>query len=329
MDRGIQRYDSEVEGRNAIRSVKVVDQHRAWNDLVNRTFVDLQTCPATDEPFRATIESAPLVSVEMSHVTGCAQSVIRTRRHIDCNPSPFFLMNLQLSGSARASQYGFYTHLRPGDFALFDPNRPYEIAFDESFAQIVVKIPQDRVRHYLGNQAERQFSRIRPKTGMGKLASNFIASTYREAPHLSGSEATNIEHCLLEICLSAIRSERSTRLDVSCGESMRQRVRQYVLQNLRSSNLSCKAIAQKHSVSERYLRRLFQNEDESLSTFIRACRLERAKADLTLSGLNHHASITEIAYKWGFSDGAHFSRLFKAKNGLTPREYVIRSKKRQ
>ena len=31
--------------------------------------------------------------------------------------------------------------------------------------------------------------------------------------------------------------------------------------------------------------------------------------------------ITEVAYRWGFNDSAHFSRLFKASFGMSPTQY--------
>jgi hypothetical protein len=41
---------------------------------------------------------------------------------------------------------------------------------------------------------------------------------------------------------------------------------------------------------------------------VRRRRLLRCRAEL--DGADTEASITEIAYRWGFNDSAHFSRLF-------------------
>src|ERR1700761_4411773 len=40
-----------------------------------------------------------------------------------------------------------------------------------------------------------------------------------------------------------------------------------------------------------------------------------------LDGADTETSITEIAYRWGFNDSAHFSRLFKASFGMSPTQY--------
>ena len=35
---------------------------------------------------------------------------------------------------------------RPGDFALYDSTRPYQLLFDDDFEQIVLKLPGERLR---------------------------------------------------------------------------------------------------------------------------------------------------------------------------------------
>jgi AraC family transcriptional activator of tynA and feaB len=48
-------------------------------------------------------------------------------------------------------------------------------------------------------------------------------------------------------------------------------------------------------------------------------RLERCRRDLE-EPLLRVRTVSEIAYSWGFSDVSHFSRSFKQKFGITPRE---------
>jgi AraC-like DNA-binding protein len=52
---------------------------------------------------------------------------------------------------------------------------------------------------------------------------------------------------------------------------------------------------------------------------VRRRRLLRCRAEL--DGADAEASITEIAYRWGCNDPAHFSRLFKASFGMSPTQY--------
>ena len=35
----------------------------------------------------------------------------------------------------------------------------------------------------------------------------------------------------------------------------------------------------------------------------------------------HHRSVSDIAFSWGFNDAAHFSRAFKERFRVTPKEF--------
>lgn len=71
-------------------------------------------------------------------------------------------------------------------------------------------------------------------------------------------------------------------------------------------------------VSPYYLSDLLKKETgKSASDHIHIFVLERAKNNL----LGTNLSVTEIAYDLGFSSPQHFSKLFKAKIGMSPRQY--------
>src|SRR3546814_19433991 len=72
------------------------------------------------------------------------------------------------------------------------------------------------------------------------------------------------------------------------------------------------------SVRHRY--RLFEEQDDSVCRYIQRARLKRSADDLTNPFLRDE-SITSIAYKWGFTDSAHFSRSFKKQFELSPKEF--------
>ncbi|TGR77322.1 AraC family transcriptional regulator, partial [Mesorhizobium sp. M2D.F.Ca.ET.223.01.1.1] len=71
--------------------------------------------------------------------------------------------------------------------------------------------------------------------------------------------------------------------------------------------------------SRRYLHRAFEGEGMTLERFVWDRRLERSKEEL-LSPARASASISEIAFACGFNSSAHFSRAFKSKYDLAPRQ---------
>jgi transcriptional regulator GlxA family with amidase domain len=133
--------------------------------------------------------------------------------------------------------------------------------------------------------------------------------------HLGQSTAQKPHHVLL---LDRVRTISSVQPHPPIAEAtVNVRIRRALLlmeQHL-SNPLQISSIAATLSLSTRQLERLFQTELSTRpSTFYRVLRLRYARWLLT----NTSRSVTEIALDSGFSDGAHFSRQFKAAHGCPP-----------
>lgn len=85
-----------------------------------------------------------------------------------------------------------------------------------------------------------------------------------------------------------------------------------------SRTLSLQEVADQLAITPGYLSRIFGEESgQSFSRYVLACRIAAAKEQLADPRLR----IQDIARNSGYSDLAHFSRVFKAETGLTPSQY--------
>jgi AraC-like DNA-binding protein len=107
------------------------------------------------------------------------------------------------------------------------------------------------------------------------------------------------------------------------GAAQSARLRQiqvYIEAHLAEPELSPSRVAAANRVSLRYLYKLFKEADTSVAEWIRErrlCRCAEALASPTPGG----RSIADIAFAWGFNDLSHFSRAFKQRFGVSPRDY--------
>ena len=105
---------------------------------------------------------------------------------------------------------------------------------------------------------------------------------------------------------------------VSSDRVFLHQAKEFVLDNIEDENLSVNDLAKHLNVSRFTLIRKFKKVNNSTPNFyIQKIRLEKAKELIK----NKVASVTEIAFKVGFSSTTYFSYSFKKEFGVSPKEY--------
>jgi AraC-like DNA-binding protein len=90
----------------------------------------------------------------------------------------------------------------------------------------------------------------------------------------------------------------------------------YIATHFQDPDLSGASLAQSLGISQRYLQRLLQETGKSFTEHVNGLRLDRAYALLAAGG---DRRVSDIAFEVGFSDLAHFYRLFRSRFGDTPK----------
>lgn len=103
-------------------------------------------------------------------------------------------------------------------------------------------------------------------------------------------------------------------------QALRMRIDAYVQQHLADPDLSPTTIAAAHHISTSYLHKLFRNQAVTITRLIRQYRLERCLRTLADPRYASHP-LHRIASSWGFTDKAHFSRIFRTAYGMPPSDY--------
>ena len=298
------------------------EQLEYWIDMICDEFVQLDCTTAQRKDFKGKLRGIEFDKIRVSEVSADPQDVTRSRKQIAKSTESEFLLSLQLEDVGFVNQDGRIAELHPGDFALYDSTRPYQLHFDRPFRQIVLQIPYNFLAEQFIKPEIITARRVSAQTAVGALASQFIQSVAGRLDVLSIQERGVVNQHIIELIALAMGSMSKLRdLD---GQSvartaMLDRLKQYIEINIRHPQLSPAVIAKHHHISERYQRMLFASTGTTVSRYILEQRLALCREALENKSLRDY-SITQIAFSYGFNDAAHFSRKFKESYGVSPKE---------
>jgi riboflavin biosynthesis pyrimidine reductase len=158
------------------------------------------------------------------------------------------------------------------------------------------------------------------QAGKTLVATCAVASA-RQRYQDEGHELLAIPHAHGHVDLRKLLQELAGRGNgATQREAFKDRIRDYIGQHLRDPALSLDRIAEVLRCSKRHLHQAFADEEVTLAQFILQRRLQACMRDLR-NPLHQPRTITDIAFSWGFNNGAHFSRVFREHAGLSPSDF--------
>lgn len=293
-----------------------------WIDLICNTYVQLECDAPPAQGFRGSIESHRIPGLDLSVVDSCAQDVLRTQRQIARSTDDYFLVSIQTHGRGRICQDGRMADLAPGDFALYDSTREYELHFDGDFREIVLKLPGERLRSMVRGTDKLTATTVSGKAGAGHLMINMIQTLWQDVDTLQPASAAAVADGVLNILAAGLQTlPASNRPGTSSLAAYHLgRIRQRIDARLTDPTLGIADVARELGISVAHIHRLFQHEATTPAQYIWSRRLEACARDLR-DPRQAQRSISDVAYGWGFNDAAHFSRAFKERFGCSPREW--------
>ncbi|MDX2642054.1 helix-turn-helix domain-containing protein [Streptomyces sp. PA03-1a] len=292
-----------------------------WTDAVHQAVTRLEIRPPEDGTLCGSLWLASVGAIHVGHVEASPQRMARTRGIIANDAGNALIVSLQEAGSSVVAQDGRETLLTPGELVLLDSRRPFFRDFPGSFRQNIASIPLEMLDlpdAYLARAIGRPY---RPNHYIGGILAAYVtrlAAAAASETCLAGAQQY-LERGMLDVLTALVAHDGRLDADVTptAEETMRLLVRDYIKAHLGRPELSPAVIAAAHHISVRYLHKLFQGEDMTLSRWIHHQRLEACREDLArpdLAGL----TVATIAQRWGFVSPAHFSRTFHSAYGISP-----------
>ncbi|MEV6024696.1 helix-turn-helix domain-containing protein [Streptomyces sp. NPDC052036] len=292
-----------------------------WRETLSRTFgaVDIAV---PDHLCSGAVRTAPLGRLRVATVESGPLRVWRTSRLIARGGDAPLVVKLLARGAARVEQDGRVAVLDGGEIVFCDMARPIRMEFSRPFQTKSIVLPR-RLLGLRDSDLQRiTATPIRPDTTLGSLLSPFLTKVVDSAATYPPRTGEALAHNVVDF-LTAL-AEEQLRQDV--GESpsgtgvLVLRIQAFIDRHLAEPHLTPAAIARAHQISVRYLHKLFQAEDTTVSRWIQRRRLQECRRELARRQVEGR-TVAAVARRWGFTSAAHFSRAFRAVYGMSPTEW--------
>lgn len=293
--------------------------------VLSSVFTDLDVVPGSPDEFDNHIHSTSLGTVSIAQAISAPAHIIRRQGAAAAGDRLYFL-HAQLEGRMHALQDGREGWLEPGDMVLCDTAAPYHLALSGPSRTLILGIPASELGRRVIAPHSLLGRRLVGAAGGMRLVRTLLTEVWDQAAGIDGlppQVGERLGGTILDLFATACHMQFGA--DASEGtvsEGHRTRIRRYVEARLFDPDLGPASIAAALGLSPRYLRLLVAGDGESLTAYILRRRLEecaRRLRDPQQAG----RSVTEVAFACGFNDTSHFSRVFKARFGCSPREYRL------
>ena len=292
------------------------EQFDFWNDVICRAFVPLRASRRAERPgFPARVETRPLGEVNRALIRSQPQGTSHGAREVAETDDAYYFVNLQLAGRCAVRQGMQESVIEPGQFVVVDTTEPFFFVLDDEWRMVSYRVPHAQLDARLGGRGLRTGVAIDGQ-GVGGVVPALMKALWEVGEDAGVTAARDLEESFASAVVAA------TAALAGPAKPDRAVVRAAVLQHVRDSltdrTLSVTTVCRRFAISPRTLHNLFADAEVSFAATVRSLRLDRCAALLADPGVT--ATVTEIAAAHGFDDPTSFSRAFRRRFGVSPRE---------
>ena len=295
------------------------DQPGEWQALLSETHLPWRVDVAESRPrdrFEAWarrwwIDDLALVDCKCEPCSGS-----RRRPELAATDGEFVVVLMTLAGRETVEQGGTQADLRAGDAVAWESTEPARFVVWEQLTKRSLLIPRAALDEVGGRAWASTGAVLDGAAPAVRLLRTYLDALQQALPELESSAVTAARNATLQLLVGALRAQ-AVPTGGSAGPALRAAMERWIDRRLVGHEVGPGAVAHAHGVSVRTVNRIFNATGETVGEVVRVRRLARAREELTETT----APITSIAHRWGFADGSHFSRSFKAQYGCSPSEY--------
>ncbi len=291
-----------------------------WTDWVNRLFCGLKSDLYGDSDFEGRMATVHAGDIVLTRLEANRHRVMRSSSLARSSETAYLKIVAPYVGCAGVEQQGREAWVTPDQWSIYDTTDSYAVANPVRVEHLIVMVPKDRLVERGLALDPLMARRLGGSGGVARLALETMRSAYRELPGMSEAAARGVGDVITQFVHLSMLDLAGIGTAMTQREALRERIKQHVTEHLADPQLSVDGIAHALNCSRRHLYNAFSEEADGVAGHILRRRLETCRRSLA-NRANDHRSITDIAFSSGFSNMAHFSRVFRAHLGMPPSDY--------
>lgn len=291
-----------------------------WTHWIDRLFHGLGSDLYGDTDFDGRMATVHAGDVVLTRLEANRHRVMRSPSLVRQSEVGYLKIVAPWVGCAGVEQKGREAWVTPDQWSIYDTTDAYAVANPVRVEHLIVMVPKERLVERGLALDPLMARRLGGSGGVARLALETMRNAYKELPGMSEAAAKGVGEAITQFVHLSMLDLAGIGTAVTQREALRERIKQHVSDHLGDASLSVDAIALALNCSRRQLYNAFAEEPDGVAGYILRRRVEacrRAFDDRTQG----QRSITDIALEFGFSNMAHFSRVFRAHLGLPPSDY--------
>jgi AraC-like DNA-binding protein len=260
-----------------------------------------------------------LGGLQFLQARGAGMRGIRAKREVDRSPAPNITVAYAVRGVTTGTRGGSAYVVRPDELMLLDMTEPYDMMWEDGFSAFALQLTQAELG--VTPDVAPRAGRNPPASPVYDLVRRHIRRTCAALPSLQDNPAGHTLGGVTRDLLRALVASAGAEAAEVLEETLPVRIERWIIEHLGEPSLSAERIASAHFLSTRQLYYVWaERNGEPLAGWIMSQRLERAARVLAATG-RYDAAIAAVARRCGFADPAHFTRRFRERYGVTPRDW--------
>jgi AraC family transcriptional activator of tynA and feaB len=271
-------------------------------------------------------EKARSHPISLTHLRSDLEiSTERSWAHIRNNKVGSWLILLDLRGSVTIERSRGTITIEEGQGAIVNSNEPFRIrrlphGTGEVCETFCALVPSDIFLSHI-RSADQFDTPFVMESVEGHIVQSLLDVLVKHADQLRPEVARPLTASLLEAVAGCFDCrETASRTGRSHIDRRLVEIENYIFMNATDPDLSYRKVAESCNISQRSLGYLLKANNSTFSRLLWKIRLQKAHDWLSSPSSRDH-SVSSTAYMSGFKSTSHFSRLFKAEYGYSPREY--------